>query len=499
MKTRGSGILLHITSLPSPHGVGDLGPSAYRFVEFLEKAGQRFWQILPLNPTGSYLGNSPYTSYSAFAGNPLLISLEQLRWEGLLAEKDLANAPEFPADRADYGEAIDYKGKLLRVAYSNFRSAAAANSEFKNFCEANSEWLDDYSLFAALKRKFKEDAWYEWPVEYRDREKRAMTELKEEMRDRIEMAKFFQFIFFRQWSNLKTYCRKKNIQIIGDIPIYTSIDSADVWSFPQMYKLDEQKHPLFVAGAPPDYFSETGQRWGNPVYRWDYCEQTGFDWWIKRIARNLELYDYIRLDHFRGFIAYWEIPVDEETAVNGKWVEAPATKFFETIIKRFPDIPLIAEDLGLITDDVREVMKQFGFPGMKVLLFAFGADLPANPYAPHNFMRNCVAYTGTHDNNTVQGWFQNEASDEDRKRFFDYIGHEVQQETIHWEWIRLALASVADLSVIPIQDALGLGEESRMNHPSHSDSNWEWRVLPDQLTEDLAKRLHSMCQLYRRI
>ena len=499
MKTRASGILLHITSLPSPHGVGDLGPAAFHFVEFLEKAGQRFWQILPLNPTGTYLGNSPYTSYSAFAANPLLISLELLRWEGLLEAKDLEDAPKFPEDHAHYTNAIEYKGKLLRLAYQNFRTSAVSDSAFLNFCKTNSSWLDDYSLFAALKHKFEEDAWYEWPVAYRDREESALNELRSEMKERIEMAKFFQFLFFRQWTNLKDYCHKKNIQIIGDTPIYTSIDSSDVWSSPQMYKLDEQKQPLFVAGAPPDYFSETGQRWGNPVYRWDHLEETGFEWWIKRIARNLELYDYIRLDHFRGFIAYWEIPAEEETAVNGKWVEAPGMKFFETLIKHFPGLPLIAEDLGLITDDVREVMKHFGFPGMKVLLFAFGGDLPTNPYAPHNFVQNCVAYTGTHDNNTVQGWFKNEASGEDQKRFSDYIGREVSIDSIHWEWIRLVMSSVADLCVVPMQDVLGLGEESRMNHPSRSAGNWTWRCQPELLSDELAQRLRSMCWIYRRI
>lgn len=499
MKTRGAGILLHITSLPSLHGVGDLGPAAYRFVEFLEKAGQRFWQILPLNPTGTYLGNSPYTSYSAFAGNPLFISLESLQWDGLLTVKELEAPPQFPDDHVDYPAAIKYKGQLLRRASENFRPSASSDSAFQDFCKKNSHWLDDYSLFAALKYKFDEAPWYEWPVEFRDRQESALQQLRTEMRDRIEMAKFFQFYFYRQWTSLKTYCHQKKVQIVGDIPIYTSTDCADVWSSPDMYKLGAEKQPLFVAGAPPDYFSETGQLWGNPVYRWDYLQKTGFEWWIRRIRRNLELFDYLRLDHFRGFVAYWEIPAEEETAVKGKWVHAPAMEFFETLVKQFPDLPLIAEDLGLITEDVRKVMDHFGFPGMKVLLFAFGSDLPTNPYAPHNYIQNCVAYTGTHDNNTVQGWFRNEASSEDRKRFFDYIGHETVQDSIHWEWIRLAMASVADLCVIPMQDILGLGEESRMNHPSRSDGNWGWRCTQQHLTDEIAHQLRSMCTLYRRI
>ena len=498
MKSRSSGVLLHITSLPSPHGVGDMGPEAYRFVDFLSGAAQRFWQILPLNPTGTYLGNAPYTSYSAFAGNPLLISLEMLQSDGLLESSDLEISPPFSADHCDYSGSIDYKGRLLRKAFENFKNASHLREAFEHFCAENGDWLEDYASFVALKDRFEESAWYDWPKEYRDRDQTAMHLVKTELADRIVMAKFFQYLFFKQWFSLKEHCRNKNIKIIGDIPIYTSIDSSDVWSAPQMYKLNEEKQPLFVAGAPPDYFSETGQRWGNPVYRWDYFRETGYEWWIKRIGHNLKLYDFMRLDHFRGFVAYWEIPAEDDTAVNGKWVQAPAMEFFETLMKRFPGLPLIAEDLGLITADVKNVMEHFRFPGMKVLLFAFGPDLPTNPYAPHNYARNCVVYTGTHDNNTVRGWFQHEASAEDKQRFFDYTGREMPEDEIHWEWIRMAMASVANVAIIPMQDLLGAGQEARMNHPSRSEGNWTWRVRADQITDDLRDRLRHLTWLYNR-
>ena len=498
MRTRSSGILLHITSLPGPYGIGDLGSAAYRFADFLGSCSQSYWQILPLNPTGTYLGNSPYTSYSVFAGNPLLISPEMLAAEGLLSAAEIENPPAFPQYQADYSGAIEYKRPLLRMAFEQFKSGMSHNSEFEKFCAENAHWLEDFTLFASLKDKFDEVAWYEWPAEIRDRNEKSLVDYRMELADRILMSKFFQFIFFKQWSAFKAYCNSKKIRIIGDIPIYPSIDSSDAWAHPEIFKLDAEKQPVFVAGAPPDYFSATGQRWGNPVYRWDYLKETNYAWWIHRIDHNLKLFDMVRLDHFRGFVAYWEIPADEETAVNGKWVSVPAMEFFEKVVQSHPQAPIIVEDLGLITPDVKEVMDHFHFPGMKVLLFAFGGDLPTNPYAPHNYTKNCVVYTGTHDNNTIRGWFDTEATVEDKERLFQYLGRNAQGSEIPWELIRLALGSVADFAIIPMQDVLGLGQEARMNLPSQSQRNWNWRLTSNQLTQEIAERLARMTHLYGR-
>jgi len=496
---RGSGILLHITSLPSPYGIGDLGPSAYRFADALVAAGQQYWQILPLNPTGSYMGNSPYNSYSAFASSPLLISPELLANEGLLSPSELQVSVSLPESKVDYEAVIQQKGKLLRLAFDRFKTRMQSDLEFQKFCDENSSWLDDYSLFAALKEKFNEIAWYDWPQDTRDRNPETLSKWKQELSNRMSMSKFFQYTMRRQWTALRNYCNSKNIKIIGDIPIYTSIDSSDVWSEPHFFKLDKNGKPIFVAGAPPDYFSPTGQRWGNPVYQWDVLKSDGYSWWLRRIGQNKKLFDLVRLDHFRGFVAYWEIPAKEETAVNGKWVEAPAMDFLTTVLKTFPGLPIIAEDLGLITPDVKEVMSHFRFPGMKVLLFAFGGDLPTNPYAPHNYNINCVAYTGTHDNNTIAGWFKKEATPEEKKRFFEYIGREVAVDQVNWEMIRLVLGSVAQIAIIPLQDILGLGEETRMNLPSLSRGNWGWRLSPNDWKPAVSERLLQMTRLYGRI
>ena len=498
MTNHGSGILLHITSLPSPFGIGDLGPSAYRFADFLASCEQKLWQILPLNPTGTYPGNSPYTSYSVFAGNPLLVSPELLVQEGLLSFDELQHAPVFSHDYVDYGAAIEFKAKLLRAAYHRFKNELQYKTDFESFCSLNAGWLDDFTLFAALKDRFEEASWDEWPEDLRDRNEIRIKKQTHDLSDRILMSKFFQYIFFKQWSALKSYCNSKNIRIIGDIPIYPSIDSSDAWAHPEIFKLDEEKRPLFVAGAPPDYFSETGQRWGNPVYRWDFLKETEYAWWMDRLEHNLDLFDLVRLDHFRGFVAYWEIPSSEETAVNGHWVEAPALDFLGRVVQKHPTASIIAEDLGFITDDVKDVMQTLGFPGMKVLLFAFGWDLPANPYAPHNYTKHCVVYTGTHDNNTIRGWFRSEASEEDKSRLFDYLGRKVEEQSIHWELIRLAMGSVADTAIIPMQDFLGLGEDARMNLPSLSHGNWQWRFDFDQITDEIAIKLTSMTRIYAR-
>jgi 4-alpha-glucanotransferase len=499
MQDRGNGVLLHVSSLPSAYGIGDLGPQAYRFVDFLSQSGQQYWQILPLNPTGTYLGNSPYTSYSVFAGNPLFISIESLYQLGLLSGTDLESAPSFPEDRVNYEAVVDWKGKILRRAFHHAEGRIEKDQDFAAFCVKNAHWLEDFSLFAALKDHYKEIAWYEWPSAIRDRQLDELNGLSIKLAKRMLRSKFLQYVFYKQWQSVREYANQKKIKIIGDIPIYPSLDSADAWSHPELFKLDENKKPVFVAGAPPDYFSETGQRWGNPVYRWEELQRTGYEWWIRRLRQNLQFCDLLRLDHFRGLVAYWEIPAEEETAVKGKWVQVPVRDFFEKIKKEFSSLPLILEDLGLITPDVKEVMEQLGYPGMKVLLFAFGPDVSTNPYAPHNYIRNCVVYTGTHDNNTIRGWFEKEASPEERQRVQQYLGRELTSQTVSVALIRLAMSSVARLCILPLQDVLNLGEEARMNWPSKSSGNWEWRVQKNQLTEEVANELLKKTRMYGRV
>jgi 4-alpha-glucanotransferase len=497
MKRRGSGILLHLTSLPSPFGIGDMGPWAYRFADFLSEAKQSFWQILPLNPTDADHGNSPYHSISAFACNVWLISPELLVQDGLLAESDLESSPDFPQDRLDYRAVYAYKKALFVRAYQRFQTERDSH-DYERFCLENAYWLDDFALFLALKSRFNGQVWVEWPEGIRDRKPEALESLKKELMEKLEKEKFLQYIFFKQWIALKEYCNQRGIQIFGDMPIYVDYDSADLWKHPELFKLDQQKKPYVVAGVPPDYFSETGQLWGNPIYRWDMMKKNGYDWWIGRIRHNLELFDLVRIDHFRGIVAYWEVPAAENTAINGRWIEAPAMDFFNHVAKKFPYLPIIAEDLGIITPDVREVMQHFDLPGMKLLLFAFGEDLPTNPYIPHNIPKNCVAYTGTHDNNTARGWFEKEATSEDKKRLFRYLGRKVAAEELHWELIRLVMMSAADMAILPMQDLLGLGEEARMNRPATREGNWLWRLEADQLTPSLSTKLREMTQIYGR-
>jgi 4-alpha-glucanotransferase len=505
MKRRGSGILLHITSLPSSYGIGDLGPSAYQFVDFLSETRQDFWQILPLKPTSTAHGNSPYSSFSAFAGNTLLISPERLVEEGFLSKADIKDHPSFPDETVIYNAVTEYKTELFRTAYGNFKKRRQKGCDFEEFCNENRYWLDDYALFVTLKERFSGAVWGEWPEDIRDRKGERGKELKGKhapahlrLKDRIEMEKFLQYVFYKQWHSLRAYCNSRDIQIIGDIPIYVNYDSADVWSNPAIFELGENRRPTFVAGVPPDYFSSTGQLWGNPVYNWETLKKTGYAWWIRLIEHNLKLFNIIRLDHFRGLVAYWEVPAGEETAINGRWVEVPVRDFFDKLLRHFTSLPIIAEDLGIITPDVKETMELYGFPGMKILLFAFGDNLATNPYVPHNHVKNCVVYTGTHDNNTAKGWFRKEARPEDKQRLFQYLGREVSEETVHHELTRMAMMSVADLAIIPMQDILGLGEEARMNTPSTANGNWEWRLLPGQLTPSLAASLSELTHIYGR-
>jgi 4-alpha-glucanotransferase len=498
MKKRASGILLHITSVPSPYGIGDFGSEAYRFADFLSKAKQRFWQILPLSAMNSPFDSSPYHIISAFASNTLLISPELLIHEGLLNKKDVDPIPYFPQGRTDYKAAISYKKRLFRIAFEHFRKRKDRD-EFEKFCTENSSWLEDFALFKAVKANFGEKVWSKWPIKVRDRNPEVVRSLVKDLHYEIQMEKFLQYIFVQQWSLLKYYCHEKGIRIIGDMPIYVDYDSADCWIHPDLFKLDKNKRPYAVSGVPPDYFSKKGQLWGNPIYRWDVLKDKKYDWWIKRIDHNFKLFDLVRIDHFRGFVGYWEVPAIKKTAVKGKWLKAPAMDFFNRVKKRFRRLPIIVEDLGFITPDVRKIVEHFAFPGMKVLLFAFGKNNPMHSYLPHTYEKNCVVYTGTHDNNTARGWFKSEARNEDKIRLFRYLGREVSIEEIHWEIIRLAMMSVANTVIIPMQDVLGLGEEARMNRPATRKGNWQWRLLPELLTSSLADQLLAVTKTYGRV
>ncbi len=495
MQDRKSGILLHISSLPSAYGIGDLGPAAYQFADFLHQARQRLWQILPLNPTT--VCNSPYNSPSAFAFNPLFISPELMVRDGLIQESELHPVPKFPESRVDYSSVITYKIGLFKQGYEKFK-CGGPNEEYEKFCWENGHWLHDYALFTALKSKFNGRAWYEWPHEIKNRHEHALETCSKELHEKIEEEKFLQFLFFRQWSELNNYCREKDVRIFGDVSIYVTWDSADVWAHPEIFKLDEEKNPWVVAGVPPDYFSKTGQLWGNPLYNWDVLRERNYEWWIQRMEHNLRCFDLARLDHFRGFVAAWEVPANDKTAEHGRWVDAPAMDFFTALTERISSSSIVAEDLGHITPDVREVMRRFGFPGMKLLVFAFGEGLAENPYAPHNHEKNCVLYTGTHDCNTIKGWFENELTEEDKERLFHYLGRKVSGGKISREMIRLAMMSVADTVILPMQDILGLGAKGRMNRPSTTRGNWEWRLLSGQLTPDLARSMEDLTKLYGR-
>ncbi len=497
MRLRKSGILLHITSLPSEFAVGDLGGGAYAFVDFLADCGQTLWQLLPFNPTSPACGNSPYCCFSAFAGNPLFIAPDLLVQEGYLSQNDLETSTSNP-HKVDFQQAAEFKNRLLGKACENFRQRADKQCAFQSFVADNGRWLNDYALFISLKEQFQGAPWSQWPSEIRDRTEPALRDWTIRLAEKIEREKFCQFLFFRQWSALKSRCNRKQIRLIGDIPIYVSHDSADVWANRGFFKLEWDGRPALVAGVPPDYFSRTGQLWGNPVYSWDRLREDSHTWWLDRIEHNLNYFDIVRLDHFRGFVAYWEVAASEETAINGRWVEAPAMDFFDKVMTRFPTISIIAEDLGIITPDVREVMNHYELPGMKPLLFAFGGDLSTNPYVPHNHVRNCVVYTGTHDNNTVKGWFQQDATQTEKENLRAYFGRQIDENTVSLELIRAAMMSVASTVIVPMQDFLELGAEARMNTPSVSFGNWEWRVDPRRLNENLSRRIAKLTALYGR-
>lgn len=493
---RSSGILLHPTCFPSRFGIGDLGSEAYRFVDFLQETAQQLWQVLPLGPTG--YGNSPYMSYSALAGNPLLISPEQLRDDGLLAEEDFADLPEFPAERVDYEKVIQTKMPLLKKACENFKANATPSGQkgFSDFCDRKAFWLDDYALFMALREASEGASWHTWEPALAKRDPEALDQWRRRLTSEIFYHKYLQFEFFRQWSRLKIYANQRNVQIIGDIPIYVAHDSADVWSSPKYFRLDpETGEAALMAGVPPDYFSANGQLWGNPVYDWEELQMDDFRWWVQRFEALLDYVDLIRIDHFRGFEAYWAVKQGEKTAIAGRWIKAPGEAFFNILNQKLGKLPILAEDLGTITPEVEQLLKQFGFPGMKVLQFAFGSG-PGNPYLPFNYERNCAVYTGTHDNDTTLGWFE-KIAEQEKLGILAYLGC-TSSDGIHWDLIRLALASVANLAIIPLQDILGLGSEGRMNVPSQGEGNWEWRYKSGVVTQEIRTRLKNLTQTYGR-
>ena len=503
---RASGILLHPTSLPSRFGIGDLGKEAYRFADFLASTGQRLWQVLPLGPTG--YGNSPYQCLSLFAGNPLFISLERLIEDGLLDPAVLDDAPSFPESRVDYDAVIDFKVPLLNKSFEIFLEKAASDErqEFEAFSRRNASWLETYSLFMALKDAHNLAAWNTWEEDIRQRHPKSLERWSTELKHEINHHKYQQYQFFKQWSELKEYCNERGIRFIGDMAIFIALDSAEVWSHPEMFHLDDNGRPTVVAGVPPDYFCRTGQLWGNPLYRWDVIAKDGYSWWIERFQATHRLVDIIRLDHFRGCENFWDVPGTDIPAMKGRWVPGPGIELFGAVHKTLGSLPIIAEDLGVITPEVDALRDQLRFPGMRVLQFAFGTDPKADDYRPHNYIRNCVVYTGTHDNNTTIGWFKgtdiedSTQSREEREteaqlalKYAGTDGHE-----INWDLIRLALMSVANTAIIPLQDVLGLGSEARMNLPGTAEGNWSWRFLPDALTEEIRSRLRELTVVYGR-
>jgi len=497
MKTRGSGILLHITSLPGQFGIGDLGPQADRFVDFLQASGQRYWQILPVHPTDIRYDNSPYHSISAFAGSPLLISPEEMVNDGYLDPSDLQEGLEGPRDEVDYKAVIAYKERLFDMAYNRF-AYFGSDPRFIDFCNEQAWWLDDYALFTAIRKYYAPAVWSDWPHPLKERDPQALHEFQEKNNSVIEREKFIQYIFSGQWEALRKKCHNAGIRLIGDIPIYIDYDSSDVWTYPDLFRLDKERRPTFVAGVPPDYFSATGQVWNNPLYDWDAIKNSGFSWWLLRLKRELSMVDYVRIDHFRGLVGFWEIRAGSDTAIEGRWIEAPAWDFIRTLVKEFPCLPIIAEDLGIITSDVREIMREFMIPGMKVLVFAFSSPTGDNPYILHNIPKDSVVYTGTHDNTPVKGWYELDATHEEKQRLIAYLGREPEIHEISDIFIRLAMMSSANTAIIPIQDILGLDSSARMNKPGTEHGNWRWRLQERMISEELSRRLSELVKIYGR-
>ena len=491
---RSSGILLHPTSLHGPYGIGDLGASAYHFIDWLEAQGQTIWQVLPLGPT-SY-GDSPYQTLSAFAGNSNLISLDQLVDDGLLTRGDLADTPPFPSNSVDYGWVGPFHNQKLAIAGQNFSNTAdrSLRREFERFVGENQFWLEDFALFAALKRQRRLRPWVEWESELRRRDPSALASAAANLAEQVHAERFRQWLFNRQWTALKAYANGKGIRLFGDLPIFVAHDSADVWAHQQEYFLDAAGNPTVVAGVPPDYFSPTGQRWGNPLYRWEVMQANGYHWWIERIRALLNIVDYLRIDHFRGFEAYWEIPAGEATAIKGNWVEGPGAMFFKAIRAALGELPIMVEDLGVIIAGVEKLRDDCGFPGMKVLQFAWSDS--ANPFLPHNHPINCIVYTGTHDNNTTRGWWESEVDPRTRAFVNDYLGHDVRD--IVWALARVRMRSAGRVFIMPMQDVLNLGSAARMNTPGKPTGNWTWRMPEDALSHQGKDALLHITRLFQR-
>lgn len=499
---RESGVLLHPTSLPGPWGMGDLGPEAYRWADTLEAMGQHLWQILPLGVTG--YGDSPYQSFSTFAGNPQWISFDLLVADGLLAQEKLEGFPNFPAGHVEYGDVLPARRAVLKAACASFAKRASAQQKkaFDVFCAANADWLEDFALFMALKEAHNLEPWTTWSPDLVRRKPAALAEARKDHAASIREAKILQWMFDDQWQRLRRHCHAKKIQIVGDIPIFVAHDSADAWANPELFYLRDDGRPTVVAGVPPDYFSTTGQLWGNPLYRWEAHEKTGFAWWIRRMKKIFELVDIVRIDHFRGFEAYWEVPGDAPNAINGRWVKGPEHKLFYALQKALGEVPVIAEDLGLITPEVDRLREDFNFPGMRILQFAFGNDDRADIFKPHGFPKNCVAYTGTHDNDTTVGWYNSKPGvgstrtqeEIDRERHEIRVYLSVDGSEIQWDLIRCAFRSNANTAVVPMQDILGLGSEARMNTPGIAGGNWRWRFRWEQLQPWMVSRLRELTE-----
>ncbi|MEI7491029.1 MAG: 4-alpha-glucanotransferase [Bacteroidota bacterium] len=495
MNERASGILLHPTSLPGKYGIGTLGKAAFDFIDFLTKAKQQYWQILPLGPTG--FGDSPYQCYSAHAGNPDLIDPDLLVKYGLLTQDDLKSQPQSDDGQVLYDKVQKARLPMLEKAYHAFTANAADLDKlaYRNFLKGHASWLNDYALFRSLKEESGNSPWYTWEADLKFRNPETLKAAEIRLAEKTDFHKFLQFVFFKQWTSVKDYAKKHKIKIIGDIPLYISPDCADAWANPGVFEYDKDLNPIRVGGVPPDYFSETGQLWGNPLFNWEVMKNDNYKWWIERIKTNLSLYDVIRIDHFRGFAAYWAVPYGEATAINGAWIPGPGKDFFNALLNELGKLPIIAEDLGVMTPEVEDLRDSFGFPGMKILEFAFDSS-EENDYIPYSYNKNCIVYTGTHDNDTVVGWF-NKASEADKQQVLDYIN--CTEKGIHWSFVRLAWASVANTAIVPMQDLLGLDSGSRMNLPGTTGGNWKWRTRLGDFSDELAESLAHLTKLYGRI
>jgi 4-alpha-glucanotransferase len=496
---RRSGVLLHITSLPSPNGIGNLGPTAYQFADFMQRSGLTYWQILPLNPVDEGSGFSPYSGLSAFAGNPLIISPELLVRDRLLTSSDIKLKKKYPADKVEFTSVVPQVKSWLNLAFQKFTRSRnkRLKGSYEQFCLYEADWLDDYADYSSFRQHFQGKSWDQWPDEIKNRDALALDDLRNELSQNIYQVKFEQFIFFRQWNALKAYCQKKGVKFLGDIPFYVGYDSADVWAHQELFKLKKNKLPKAVAGVPPDYFSKTGQLWGMPVFDWKQLKKKNYHWWMHRINHNLEMFDLVRLDHFRAFSAFWEVKASEKTAIHGKWKDGPRSGFFKKLKKKHKRVPIIAEDLGDIDQPVRDLMNEFGLPGMKVLHFAFGADMPKSGYIPHHHELNAIVYTGTHDNNTTRGWFKRLRL-ADRKRLAQYLQQDVSVDNAAYLLSSLAMQSVCQLCIVPMQDFLNLGEEAIMNRPSTPTGNWLWRMKPDAITAPLIRQIKTLNLTYDR-